>query len=93
MKLSWDEAKRQKTLADRGLDFADAKQIFDNEHLDALDTRFNYGETRILTLGFIRSRLCALVWTPRAETRRVISLRKANEDERKDFEDRMGRPR
>ena len=28
MKLSWDEAKRLATLEERGLDFADAEELF-----------------------------------------------------------------
>ena len=90
MKLSWDEAKRQRTLADRGLDFGKAQQIFDGDHLNAADTRFDYGEMRILTFGFIENRLCALVWTRRNDTRRLISLRKANDREQEEFKTRMG---
>ena len=63
MELSWDENKRLIILAARGLDIADAGQIFERENLTEPDLRFDYGEDRFLTFGFIKNRLCALVWT------------------------------
>lgn len=93
MELSWDEAKRLKILSERALDLADAHQIFVGFHLDELDERFDYGEERVVTTGYLNDRLCVLVWTTRMKTRRVISLRKANEREQEKFKTRMGRSR
>ena len=45
MKLSWDEAKRQATLDERGLDFASAAELFVGEELTKADVRFDYGES------------------------------------------------
>ncbi len=45
-KLTWHEPKRQAALADRGLDFADANQIFASATFEYADTRENYGESR-----------------------------------------------
>lgn len=89
MKLSWDEAKRQKTLEERGLDFADATVIFGDPHFDVPDHRADYGESRMLTFGVLRGRMVAMVWTPRDEGRRIISLRYANDRERARFEDAL----
>ena len=63
MKLSWDETKRQKTLEERGLDFADATAIFGDPHFDVPDDRIDYGERRMLTFGLLRGRMVAMVWT------------------------------
>jgi len=90
MELSWDETKRQKILIERGLDMAKAHQIFEGVHLDEVDERFAYGEIRIVTFGFLEARLCALVWTQRGNSRRLISLRKANDREQEKFKIRMG---
>jgi uncharacterized protein len=81
MKLSWDEAKRQVTLVDRGLDFALASQIVGVYEYIIEDTRFDYGERRFMSLGDINGRLCVVVWTPRNGGRHIISMRKANERE------------
>lgn len=61
MRLEWDEAKRQATLALRGLDFADANLVFNSTELELEDDRKNYGEQRIVTFGFIESRPVAMV--------------------------------
>ena len=51
MAITFDLAKRAKTLAERGLDFADAELIFAGVTLDVEDTRQDYGEKRIVTFS------------------------------------------
>ena len=53
MKMTFDPAKREATLAERGLDFADAVAIFAGRELTVEDTRRNYGERRFQTVGFL----------------------------------------
>ena len=86
-RLEFDSAKRDKTLDERGLDFARAGEIFDGVHLTGQDTRQEYIEDRFITVGHLESRFVVLVWTPRGEVRRIISMRKAN-DREKAFYDR-----
>jgi uncharacterized DUF497 family protein len=57
MKLEFNQAKRKKTLQERGLDFARAVEVFDGS-------------------------MIVMVWTPRGEVRRIISMRKANDREK-----------
>ena len=45
------------------------------------DTRQDYGEDRFITIGRLNKRMVVLVWTPRGEVRRIISMRKANDRE------------
>ncbi|HQY72393.1 MAG TPA: BrnT family toxin [Aestuariivirga sp.] len=90
MKLSWDEAKRRATLDERGLDFASAAELFAGDELTGEDVRFAYGERRFISFGFVRTRLCAVVWTPRDGGRHIISMRKANEREKKWFQIETG---
>ena len=85
MKLSWDEAKRQATLDERGLDFALAAELFAGDELTSEDGRFDYGERRFISIGFVHARLCVVVWTPRGDGRHIISMRKANDREKKWF--------
>ncbi len=47
------------------------------------DTRKDYDERRYRALGYIGTRLHALVYTPRLEATHVVSLRKANRREEK----------
>jgi uncharacterized DUF497 family protein len=82
MKLEFDQAKREKTLVERGLDFARAAEVFAIVHLTGQDTRQSYAEDRLITVGYLDQRLVVIVWTLRGEARRIISMRKANEREK-----------
>jgi uncharacterized protein len=82
MRVTFDPAKRDRTLQERGLDFADAASVFDGLTLDRVDDRQDYGETRIITVGHLRGRLVIVVWTQRGDARHVISMRRANEREK-----------
>ena len=78
MIISFDPAKRLRTLRERELDFADAEQIFGGRTLQLEDQRRDYGERRFVSIGRLRGRLVVVVWTPRGAARHVISMRKAN---------------
>jgi len=90
MKISYDAAKRLKTLHQRGLDFADAEKVFGGRTFTTIDDRFDYGERRLRTFGLLDGRLVVVVWTPRDGTRHVISMRKCNEREKAKVTHRLG---
>jgi len=82
----WDEAKRASTLVERGLDFADAWQVFRNVHLSHTDMRHEYGEDRTITVGLLDDGVeVVLCHTQRLNKKRIISMRKANARERERF--------
>lgn len=85
MHIEYEEAKRVTTLHARGLDFADAARVLDGPTLEQLDSRADYGEPRTISMGMLDGRVVVLVWTPRGKARRIISMRYANERERKNF--------
>jgi uncharacterized DUF497 family protein len=87
MKITFDPAKRERTLLERGLDFCDVIEVFSRQIYQQQDTRFDYGEVRILTVGYLNGRMVIVIWTPRGEARHVISMRKANEREQKYYSD------
>jgi uncharacterized DUF497 family protein len=89
VKITCDPSKRTKTLDDRGLDFEDAVEVFAGPTIDFPDDRKDYGETRIVTVVFLRGRMMVVVWTPRGEARHIISMRKANEREQARFRQRL----
>src|SRR5258708_17766263 len=76
MKITFDPVKRAVTLAERGLDFEDAAEVFCGDTLDFPDDRRDYGELRMLTVGHLRGRMVIVIWTPRGNARHVISMRK-----------------
>ncbi|MDE0681106.1 MAG: BrnT family toxin [Gammaproteobacteria bacterium] len=83
MRIGFDSAKRAATLETRGLDMEFAGEVFAGATLTVEDDRRNYGEKRFITIGSLRSEMVVLVWTPRDDAYRIISMRKANERERK----------
>ena len=56
MEISFDPVKRALTLAERGLDFADAAKVFDGPVFEIEDTRFDYPERRFSTIGLLEGR-------------------------------------
>ena len=81
MRISYGAAKSERTLAERGLDFEDAVEVFEGMTVEVEDTRKNYGERRILCFGLLAGRLVVVGYTPRGSVRHVFSMRKANDRE------------
>jgi len=75
VKITFDKAKRERTLRQRGLDFADAAEVFEGLHTVLADDRFEYSERRYVSAGHLRGRMVVIVWTPRGDTRHIISMR------------------
>jgi uncharacterized protein len=78
---SYDTDKRDKTLADRGLDFEDAALVFAGVTVEVEDTRHDYGERRIICYGTLEGRVVVVGYTPRGAVRHIFSMRKANHRE------------
>ena len=82
--------KREKTLLERGLDFADSEKVFNGLHFIARDDRFDYGEERFFSVGLLDDRIVVIVWTPRTAVRRIISTRYANDREISRYKKHLG---
>lgn len=87
MQFEWDEAKSDLCFQTRGFDFAYAAFAFaDPNRMIRQDTRHSYGEDRYQVTGLIEGRLFVLVYTHRNDVIRIISARKANQREVKQYE-------
>ena len=87
MEYVWDKRKNEINLAKHEIDFVDAHRVFVTPVLTTLDDRFDYGEDRWVGLGLLDERVVQIVFTePDDDTRRIISLRKAVQHERKQYE-------
>jgi uncharacterized protein len=84
--ISYDPGKNEKNIAEHGISFERVAEFEWSSALIVEDTRKDYGESRFQALGFIGKRLHVLVFTPRAGQVHVISLRKANRREVKQYE-------
>jgi uncharacterized DUF497 family protein len=90
VEFQWDERKSRENLRKHGLRFEDAAEIIEGETVTFLDDRFEYGETRYVTLGILDGRVIVIVHMLRGETIRIISMRKANKREKKIYQERLG---
>jgi uncharacterized protein len=77
-RISFDPVKRNRTLAERGLDLEDAPIVFDSTVFEVEDDRRDYGERRMLCFGWLSGRLVVIGYAPRGGRRHVFSMRKAN---------------
>ncbi len=83
MRIELCEAKHEATLKTRGLDMARAEEVSADATLTVEDDRQDYGEARDITIGFLDEGTVVHVWTRREDAHRIISLRRANERERR----------
>ena len=89
MKFEWNEQKNEVNYEKHGLNFQDAELIFSGKTTSFLDDRKNYGEERFITLGELKNRVVVVVHTQRGFVTRIISMRKANEREKKIYFERL----
>ena len=92
MRLTFDPAKNERNIAERGIPFSMAEELDWTTALIAEDTRRAYPERRFQTLGLIGEHLHMLVFTPRDGAVHVISLRRANKRERSRYATAQARP-
>jgi uncharacterized protein len=81
MQYEWDEAKRQTNIQKHGIDFIGIDQVFAGQTVTILDARFDYDETRFITVGLLRGEAVVIAHTETDELIRIISVRKATKNE------------
>ena len=87
MEFEWDEDKSHACYAERGFDFPYVlPAFFDNNRRVRHDRRWDYGEERYQLLGKVEGRVFFVAYTLRKRTIRIISARKANSREIRDYE-------
>ena len=89
MHVTFDPAKDAANKAKHGVSLADAEAFEWGSAEVWPDTRRNYGEARMVALGYIGLRIMSMVFVDRPPEqpteRRIISLRKANQREVKRY--------
>ncbi len=86
MKFEWDENKNKSNLKKHGVDFNQAKEVFnDKDKIEITDTRKDYGEERTKIIGKAMDLLLSVIYTIRGVAVRIISARAASKKERMDY--------
>ena len=82
MEIEFDPAKDATNQRDHeGLSLADAALLDWDGMIVIQDTRREYGEDRYRGIALLGGRLHAVIFTPRGENLRIISLRRASTKE------------
>jgi uncharacterized DUF497 family protein len=68
MNFEWDESKRQTSIQKHGVDFIDIIPIFNGYAVSVEDQRFDYLETRYITIGMLKSLIIVVVVIPLKRT-------------------------
>jgi hypothetical protein len=84
--FEWDEEKRRRNIEKHGIDFIDAKEIWQDLVIEMPSGQPHHGEDRILAIGLCEGRCITVVYTWRGDNRRLISARKARTNERTYYE-------
>ncbi len=94
MEFEWDEQKNRTNITKHGIDFEQAKDVFDDPCvLTRVDDRFEYGEVREVSIGQIplatqgHTLIVLVIHTERNGITRIISARKATKQERRLYEE------
>jgi uncharacterized protein len=86
-----DEGKDAENRRKHGISFADILPIFDSRQAKGVvleDDRYDYGETRFWLICPFLGKLYHVTFTERGEVIRLISARRANAREEKEYERR-----
>ena len=82
MDIDYDPKKRLTVLENRGLDLADAGNLFDGFHLTRRDDRHRGRKERWISVGQLGAAVVLVVWTRMGRGRRVITMWKVDARER-----------
>ncbi|MBY4948895.1 BrnT family toxin [Cupriavidus respiraculi] len=85
MDIAFDPAKDASNQSKHGVSLALAAMLDWSAVLAGVDSRRDYRELREIGFGIIGARLYCVVFTQRGETMHIISLRKANKREARNY--------
>ena len=94
MKFEWDENKNKENIKKHGVPFEEAKTIFFSDFIEKPDIDHSEGEDRFIAIGisyYTRELMVSYCYRIRINGEdiiRIISSRKATDNERRDYYER-----
>ena len=82
----WDNEKNKLNIAKHGIDFTDAKEIWQSPVVEFASNQNQHNEQRVLAIGLIQGYCITVIYTWRGTAKRLISARKARKDERENYQ-------
>jgi uncharacterized DUF497 family protein len=81
--FEWDDGKAASNVLKHGVSFDVAAGVFlDGKRIEAVDTRHEYGEERVNTIGSVDGICLTVTYTMRGDAARLISARTSTRKER-----------
>jgi uncharacterized protein len=84
MEFEWDEEKRQRVLANRGVDLLDMTALLDGRPAYSYSSHRG-DEERMVTVAEFNGKLFAVVWVERDGQTRIITARRARNGEERAY--------
>ena len=82
MKFEWDDEKSQSDKNKHGIDFDEAKDLWNDSNRVEIHTSYPV-ENRIILIGTIGKKLWTAIFTRRGNAIRIISVRRSRKQEGK----------
>lgn len=82
--FEWDENRRLANLVKHRIDFLDARALFDGRPTVTSKSPRD-GEERNAATGYLNDACVTVIWTPRGEEIRFISVRRARDGEKREY--------
>ncbi len=87
MKYEWDELKNEANRKKHGFDFSCAEDFEWADSFVFERSRPQDGERRYVAVGYLYGRICTVIFVSKGQSFRIISLRRANKQEEKAYEE------
>lgn len=85
MEFEWDEAKSATNVRKHGFGFDVARRAFEDPLFISDEDRTSIGEQRFSCIGYAGGQLIHVAYTLRGEKIRIVSARKAEPHERRNY--------
>lgn len=90
--FEWDEVKNKTNREKHGINFEDAKEIFQGFVLENTSPQTDHNKERIVAVGLLYKKYyITVVFTWRNKNRRLISARKARKNEKEHYQNEIRR--
>lgn len=84
--FEWDDAKAAANIKRHRIGFPQARRVFRDPFVfTKLDETEDYGEDRYIAIGLVGELILAVAFTERGIRIRIISARKANSNEQREY--------
>ena len=90
IKFQWDEEKARSNSKKHGVELADSVAVFEDEMALTIEDPAAEGEQRFVAVGrAFTGQLLTVVYTLRGKEIRIISVKPATRQERRDYEEEI----